>query len=352
MDISLGNFMNPNTIDNRLTFFMGDTDLGRKPGGLQINTSFSDTSNWHYVAANVTNWGSTPVKAALFLNGTQVGTSTGTRARTFHFNWTNLQIGKPGDSTRNFQGQLDEVHISTTARSPDWILTEYNNQNNPSLFHRVGPEESFICGGGSAPAFVQSKSQSYGAANHADLTLPGSSASTDLLVLSFVYDNTGLTVSSVTDSKGNTYTPAVGPTTVGGWGKAYTYYAKNIVGGAGAITTTVTLSGATTSLLDVYLLEYSGLDVTAPLDQTIAGTGSGTAMDSGSRTTTKAPELIYGFGADDNNCAADSPYTNRETTNGQCAADQTVFSTGLYHVTATENPTGAWLLQMATFKGA
>ncbi len=321
--------------DNTATNYM------MKQGSLPLNT-------WTYLANNWTTGGQfggyvNASHYSMAASANNIGNLAGP-----------LRIGAPGWQVNGllFNGRIDEVHISTTARSPDWIRTEYNNQNTPSLFHKVGAEESFVCGGGSAPAYVQSKSQSYGATNQASITLPGSSASTDLLVLSFIYDNTALTVSSVTDSKGNTYTSAVGPTTVGGWGKAYTYYAKNIVGGAGAITTTITLSGPSTSLFDAYLLEYSGLDATAPLDQTSSGTGSGTAMDSGSKTTTKAPELIYGFGADDNDCTVDSPYTNREATNGQCAGDQTVFSTGLYHVTATENPTGAWLLQMATFKGA
>jgi hypothetical protein len=263
-------------------------------------------------------------------------------------------MGAPGWQVNGllFNGRIDEVRISNIARSAQWIGTSYNTTNSSTTFEHIGPEESFICGGGSTPAYLQSRSQSYGSVNQAQITLPGSSVTGDLLVLSFVYGNTALSVTSVTDSKGNTYTPAVGPTTVGAWGEAYTYYAKNIVGGAGPVTATVTLNGAANSVFDVYLLEYSGLDPTNPLDQTSAGTGSGTAMDSGSKTTTKAPELIYGFGAADNVCTANSPYTNRETTNGQCAADQTVPSTGSYHVTATQAPTGQWLLQMATFKGA
>ncbi len=343
-----------------VSFSVGNGTKGGT-GWTQAYTKGNMALNTWYFIAGIYN-GS---YAAAFINGTAVVNMTypaqnpvgaSINSSTFSTNigdsaYSRLCEGAPGG--RYFDGTIDEVRISNTARSDSWINTEYNNQKSPSTFYYIGQEESFFCGGGvTAPGFVQSKSQSYGATNTAAITLPGSSGTGDLLVLSFIYDNTGLTVSSVTDSKGNTYTPAVGPTTVGGWGKAYTYYAKNIVGGAGAITTTVTLSGPSTSLLDVYLLEYSGVDATAPLDQTSSGTGSGTVMDSSSKTTTKAPELIYGFGADDNNCTADSPYTNRETTNGQCAADQTVFSTGLYHVTATENPTGAWLLQMATFKGA
>ncbi len=36
--------------------------------------------------------------------------------------------------------QLDETRFSSTARSADWIATEYNNQSNPSSFYSVGAE--------------------------------------------------------------------------------------------------------------------------------------------------------------------------------------------------------------------
>jgi hypothetical protein len=36
---------------------------------------------------------------------------------------------------------LDEVRIATVARSAGWIATERNNQNAPTTFYAVGPEE-------------------------------------------------------------------------------------------------------------------------------------------------------------------------------------------------------------------
>ncbi|MHA2602329.1 MAG: LamG-like jellyroll fold domain-containing protein, partial [Candidatus Thorarchaeota archaeon SMTZ1-83] len=42
-----------------------------------------------------------------------------------------------------FDGMLDEVRISRVARSSDWILTEFSNQNDPSTFYSIGTEESF-----------------------------------------------------------------------------------------------------------------------------------------------------------------------------------------------------------------
>lgn len=42
---------------------------------------------------------------------------------------------------RWFDGAIDEVRLSTTARSADWIATEYNNQSSPSTFYSLGAEQ-------------------------------------------------------------------------------------------------------------------------------------------------------------------------------------------------------------------
>ena len=47
---------------------------------------------------------------------------------------TNLRIGRPGANTRFFNGLVDEVRISNTVRSADWVCTEFNNQNSPGVF--------------------------------------------------------------------------------------------------------------------------------------------------------------------------------------------------------------------------
>jgi len=47
--------------------------------------------------------------------------------------------GSAGEN-RHFGGTLDEVRVSSTIRSPDWINTEFNNQNSPSTFYALGSE--------------------------------------------------------------------------------------------------------------------------------------------------------------------------------------------------------------------
>jgi hypothetical protein len=43
---------------------------------------------------------------------------------------------------RYFDGEIDEVRISTVARSADWITAEYNNQSDPANFHSACTEET------------------------------------------------------------------------------------------------------------------------------------------------------------------------------------------------------------------
>jgi len=51
-----------------------------------------------------------------------------------------LYIGRKGTGGI-FNGIIDEVRISNTARSADWIATEYNNQSQPTEFSTLGIEE-------------------------------------------------------------------------------------------------------------------------------------------------------------------------------------------------------------------
>ena len=45
-------------------------------------------------------------------------------------------------ATRKYDGAMDELRISKICRSEEWIITQYNNQNDPSMFLSIGPEES------------------------------------------------------------------------------------------------------------------------------------------------------------------------------------------------------------------
>lgn len=50
-----------------------------------------------------------------------------------------LKFGKWGKKT--FNGSIDEVRVSRAARSAAWIQTEFNNQDDPTRFYTMGPQE-------------------------------------------------------------------------------------------------------------------------------------------------------------------------------------------------------------------
>ena len=51
-------------------------------------------------------------------------------------------IGNTSTLNRGFDGQMQEARVSNVARSADWLATEFNNQDDPSSFYSVGPEEA------------------------------------------------------------------------------------------------------------------------------------------------------------------------------------------------------------------
>jgi MSHA biogenesis protein MshQ len=111
-------------------------------GGMVNNSTFSatwpisgwTTGTWHHVVSSWdgANWN-------LFFDGAlkaQLPTANGP-----------LKMGLPltfgGESISGtiaglLACSLDEIRISTVARSPSWIATEYNNQSSPASFYTVG----------------------------------------------------------------------------------------------------------------------------------------------------------------------------------------------------------------------
>ena len=43
-----------------------------------------------------------------------------------------------------WNGLIDEVRVSSTARSADWVATEYSNQSSPGTFYSLSPESQVI----------------------------------------------------------------------------------------------------------------------------------------------------------------------------------------------------------------
>jgi nitrogen fixation protein FixH len=197
-------------------------------------------------------------------------------------------------------------------------------------------------------AFVQQASSTpQSATATVSVSYPGAQTAEDMNIVVVGWNDTTASVQSVTDSAGNVYRLAIGPTS-GAALRQSIYYAANVAGGSNTVT--VTFSQAAV-YPDIRVLEYRG--VTA-LDGTAGASGSGTSASSGSATTSSADELI--FGADTiatTTTAAGSGFTARVVTtpDSDLAEDMTVASMGSYSATASLN-SGAWVMQMATFSGA
>jgi hypothetical protein len=232
-----------------------------------------------------------------------------------------------------------------------YMLFLLNSSGVPSIAKFVqvtssgsGPPSgiSFVQGG-TGPGTIQASASSVA------VSFASAQTAVDLNVVAVGWGDTTSSVSSVTDSRGNTYTQAVGPTRTTGLSQSI-YYAKNIASGSNTVT--VTFNQAT-AYPDVRILEYSGLDTSAPLDVTAAAVGTGTSANSGSATTTSANELIFGAGSTTGTAftGAGAGFTARIiNTYGNLAEDKMVTSTGKYSATAP-NSSGNWVMQMATFRG-
>jgi chitodextrinase len=231
-----------------------------------------------------------------------------------------------------------------------FVACQQQQTSDPSRPHE-GQRSSGLGGGG-----IQFVQQAYATPQSSPTTVSvkytAAQGAGDLNVVAVGWNDTSAAVTSVTDTLGNAYSLAVGPTTFPGALSQAIYYAPNILAaGAGANTVKVTFNRGA-SFPDVRILEYSGIISTSPLDVTAAASGTGTTADSGGATTTNANDLL--FGANMTTGSTSGPgtgFTSRVITwpDGDIAEDQVVSTTGAYHATAGMDGS-PWVMQMAAFR--
>jgi hypothetical protein len=175
----------------------------------------------------------------------------------------------------------------------------------------------------------------------------------DLVVVAIGTEDATSSVATVTDSSGNAYALALGPTRLGVDLSQSIYYAKNVnaaAGGANSVTVTFVEPA---NVPDLRVLEYSGLDPAAPLDGTASGTGNSAGPATTTAVTTKtARELLFAAGmTSDAYAGAGTGFSERLITNdGDVVEDRVVAATGSYSATAPLNISAEWLLQLVTFR--
>lgn len=241
---------------------------------------------------------------------------------------------------------------SITARVPSSATTG-------SVIVNVGGLASngvnFTVGTGSSISFVQMNSATPQAAQ-SPVTVPylNSQTAGDLNVVVVGWNDTAATITSVTDTLGNAYTLAVGPTVQTGTATQAIYYAKNIASappGANTVTATFTPPAFHP---DIRIAEYSGIDPLNAFDAGVGAQGNTATSDSGPVNTTNGNDLLVGANTVQSiSTGAGAGYISRAITpDGDILEDQIVSVPGSFNATTILDKIQPWIMQVAAFRAA
>ena len=261
----LGRTTKTETGDGSGTISVAETvydSCGCSPTGKMIQTALTHAP------------GATPVSTAYTYDGigrtltkTTAGTdTTSTTSYSYQGNMVTVTdaVGNWKKYTTNALGQLIQV-----------------NEPNPGTG-----------GGGGGPITLVQHTYAR-AASPIGVSFGSNVTSGNLIVVAVSADVDTSTVSSISDTLGNTYARIQqglrGPDNAV---SAELWYAKNVAGGATSVT--VTMTGTNAHFVSIN--EISGLDQTNPLDQSAINTNpTAPVWSSGSQTTSSANELVFGF---------------------------------------------------------
>lgn len=132
----------PKPFEYRIDASTGKASLfvGDGSGNTSITASTATTAGvFNHVAVSFTQSTAT---ISHYLNGTLNGSSVGAGYPGSTTGTDNAFIGTRSDNATMFKGIIDEVKMTNTVLTADWIKTEFNNQSSPSTFYTVGSETS------------------------------------------------------------------------------------------------------------------------------------------------------------------------------------------------------------------
>jgi hypothetical protein len=176
----------------------------------------------------------------------------------------------------------------------------------------------------------------------------------DLNVVVVGWKDTVALVATVTDTMGNAYQLAAGPTAFPGALTQSFYYAKNIAAASAGANVVQVAFNAAAQFPDIRILEYAGLDQTNPLDASAAAMGIGASSSSAPVTTTNASDLLVGANlvVGTSTTGPGPGFTSRVITapDGDIAEDRVVSAVGSYSAAASLNGAAPWVMQIVAFK--
>lgn len=172
-----------------------------------------------------------------------------------------------------------------------------------------------------------------------------------LLLCMVLYNSSAVSVSSLTDSSGNTYAKAVGPQTGTGslasW-RQEIWYAANVTG-HNSLNVTATLSGTFSGNKAISCSEFVGAALTSPVDQVSQAAGNSANAVAPAVTTTQNKELLFAAAAYATSGNGGASFTQISSINNNAIEYQIVNSTGTYSGTFN-NSSMRWIAQLVTIK--
>ncbi|WP_167975071.1 DUF2341 domain-containing protein [Lentzea indica] len=149
----------------------GKLRFGVYDGVLRIGASAGTVTDgaWHHAVGVYDNVAQT---LTLYLDGAvSSSVATGTTPQSYTGWWRigsyMMYAGWTNSAAGYFPGSVDEVRVSTTARSAGWITTEYNSQSSPSTFSSTAGEVVYT----EAPAITSANSTSFTAGSAGTFTV-------------------------------------------------------------------------------------------------------------------------------------------------------------------------------------
>lgn len=132
--VGTGDSMNLFLISGQLRVDFGSSSLWSTGWSAAANT-------WYHIAVQTN--GST---RRLFVNGVQVATQSSSigwpTGGVYHHVQLGASITNATDSGNFFEGVIDEFRLHHAAQDNGFFLTEYNNQNDPSIFYSLSKAET------------------------------------------------------------------------------------------------------------------------------------------------------------------------------------------------------------------
>ena len=216
----------------------------------------------------------------------------------------------------------------------------------------IGTGSNLFPNAAAPPSFVQVTSATLQTTiQTVPVAYPGAQTAGNLNIVVVGWYDTAATVLTVTDSAGNDYALAIGPTDGNGLRQSI-YFAANIKGGGNTVTVTFDQAAKKP---DIRILEYAGVVGEGALDQTAGNQGGGLTSQCGPVTTTAASELIFAANTVANGTQNHgSGFTSKIITAGNknLAEDEVASSIGSFGATAALQlgVNNNWVMQMVTLR--